>query len=106
MLVRRQRRKQTATLRDEAQAEPRDPVRGLAEELLAAEPDRAGRGSEHAHDGLAQRRLAHAVAPDDRNRSFIDGERYILQDVSTSVERVEAADLQRGDLHCLYLLPV
>src|SRR5216683_6264168 len=106
MLVGRQRGKQAATLRDEAHAQPRDLVRVLAHELLAMEADRAARRGQHAHDHLAERRFAHTVAADYRDRSLVDGERDILQDVSAPIEGVEVFDLEYLGAHCLYRLPM
>src|SRR5204862_971471 len=69
VLVDREGREEAPALRDVADAASRDPVRRLPDELLSCEPDRAGdAGREHADDRRAQRRLAHAVAPDDGDR--------------------------------------
>ena len=57
-----------------------DLVRRLAEQLLALEADGAGRrGGRDAHDRVAQRGLAHAVAADDRDRLLAHLERDVLE---------------------------
>src|SRR5207245_10630983 len=57
-----------AIFRDEADAEPRDLVRGASREIDALELDRAAPGLEEADRGLHQGGLAHAVAPQERDR--------------------------------------
>ncbi len=60
------------------------------------EPVDPGRGE--AHDGRAQRRLAHAVAAEDGDRLLADREVDVLEDVGAAVERVEPFDLEE-DAH-------
>ena len=50
------------------------------------------------HDRLAERRLAHAVAPDDRDRLVAHLERDVLERLRAAVERGEALD---GEQRCL-----
>ena len=70
-LVDRQRRPDAPALRHVGDAAPRDLVRRQAEDLLAEQPDAAG-GRHQAGDGVAQRRLAHAVAADDAEHAAVD----------------------------------
>src|SRR5262249_41784257 len=55
-----------AFLRAERNAEPRDPVAGEADELVAIVADRPGALADDAHDRLERRRLAGAVAAEQR----------------------------------------
>ena len=95
VLVGRQRLEEPAALRHVADPPVRDLVRGEADELLALERDRAGDvGRRHADDRVAERRLAHAVAADDRQRLRADLEVDVLEDVRLAVVGVDAADLE------------
>ena len=64
-----------------------------ARNLLAGQPDAAG-GLDQAGDGVAQRGLAHAVAPDDGEHAALDREGHALQRVRAAVVDVEAIDHQ------------
>ena len=72
MLVDGERAPQPPPLRHVADAEPRDLRRIEPRQLLAAEADRAAGRAHEAHDGLAERGLAHAVAADDREHALVD----------------------------------
>src|SRR5881397_2254980 len=66
-----------AFLRGKADAHARDPVWPKADDVLAVEFDRAGRGLEKAHDGAETRGLAGAVAADQADElAGIDLERH------------------------------
>jgi hypothetical protein len=69
-------------------------VRRQAEDLLAREPDAAARRHQ-AGDGVAQRGLAHAVAPDDAEHAALQREAHSLQRMGAAVEDVERLDAQR-----------
>src|SRR5207245_10457186 len=60
--------KDPTIFRHEADAEPRDLVRGASREIDALELDRAAPGLEEPDQGLHQGRLAHAVAAQERDR--------------------------------------
>src|SRR4029079_1155935 len=95
VLVDGERREEATALRDVADAVPRDLVRLAADELLALEADRAlGMRRRDAHDRVAERRLAHPVAPHDRERAALHGEAQVVEDPRFAVERVEARDLE------------
>src|SRR6185436_13402116 len=96
VLVDGERREEATALRDVADAVPRDLVRLAADELLALEADRAlGMRRRDAHDRVAERRLAHAVATHDRERAALHGEAEVVEDARLAVERVEARDLEQ-----------
>jgi hypothetical protein len=99
VLVDRQGLEQPATLGDVADPRTRDLVRGLAQDLLAGDADRAARRAEQAGDRLAKRRLPHAVAPDQRDRLGAHGEAHALQDVSRPVVAVEVLDREQRFAH-------
>jgi hypothetical protein len=66
-------------------------VRRAAEDLLARELHAAGGGHE-ARDRVAQRRLAHAVATDDRRHAAFERERHALQGVRAAIVHVQVVD--------------
>src|SRR5215471_13788877 len=89
-----------AALRDVADAEPRDGVRRQTDALHTAELDAAG-GGHQAGDGVAQRRLAHAVAADDGEDAAVEGEGDVLQGVGAAIIDIQPVDPQnraRSDL--------
>src|SRR5512138_833261 len=65
-------------------------------DVLAADADRAAADRHQAHDGLAERRLAHAVAADDGEHAGIEREVDALQRMRMAVVDVEAPDLESG----------
>src|SRR5262249_4002570 len=71
-------------------------------DLRAVEQDATRWWLEHAHDGLERRRLAGAIAPQQRDGlSGVDGERDVLQDVAQAVIPVDALDAQHvAHLRC------
>src|SRR5581483_10141058 len=96
VLVDRKRREQPAALRHVADPETGDLVRLAADELLTAIADRAGdAGGRDAHDRVAQRRLAHAVAADDAERSALHGERDVLERLRSAVVGAQPLDLEQ-----------
>ena len=96
MLVHGQRREEAPPLRHVADARGGDPVRGTPAELAAARANRAARlGRADAHDRHAERRLAHPVAADDRERRVTHLEGDALEDVRLSVVGVESLDREQ-----------
>ena len=87
-----ERAPEPATLRHVADAVPRDLRRRKAQHLFAAHADRAARRAREPHDGLAQGRLAHAVAPDDRQHAVIQRQIDALQRMRATIVDVEALD--------------
>src|SRR5262245_8931788 len=79
VLVNRQRGPQPASLRDVTDPESRDIGGPAAGQLLAREADRSTGGAHQAHDRLAERGLAHAVAADHRENAVIEREVDALQ---------------------------
>ena len=101
VLVDRERAPQPAALRHVADAEPRDLRRIEPGQLVVVgEADRTARRAHQAHDGLAQRGLAHAVAADDREDAGMDRELDALQRVGMAVIDIEAANLQQRQGCC------
>jgi hypothetical protein len=80
-------------LRHIADTEIGDPVGRQAQYVLAGEPNRS-RARHQASDGIAERRLAHAVAADDGQHAMIEGERHALQHVGAPEMDVELLDLE------------
>ncbi len=94
-LVDRQARPQPAPLRHIADAGARDLVRLAPENVLALEAHR--RPSARAitpDDRVAQRRLAHAVAADDRQHAALQRQRHALQRVRLAVIDLQVLHLQ------------
>ena len=94
MLVHRERLEQPAPLRHVADALGGDHVGQAPAQFLAEHPDRAPRLAAEAHDGVAERRLAHAVAADQGDRLGAHRERDALEDVRRAVERMHVLELQ------------
>src|SRR5215469_14666175 len=88
-----ERRPDAPALRHVRDAAPRDPVRREAADLLAAQLDAAARRDQPG-DRVAQRRLAHAVAADDREHAALEHEVDALQHMRVAVVDVEMPDLQ------------
>ena len=87
---------QPAALRHVADAEPRDLRGAQARDLRAAELDRAGGGRGDADQRFEQRRLAGAVAAEQRDdlvRFQVEGD--IVEDVALAVEGVDVVDLKQ-----------
>ena len=100
MLVDGERRPHAAALRHIADAETGDGVGRQADDLRAGQLDAAGRRHQPG-DGVAQRRLAHAVAADDGQDAAVQGDGDVLHGVGASVVDVEPIDPQdraRSDL--------
>ena len=95
MLVNRERAPQPAALRDIAYAHPGDLGRCLADQRLTGEVDRTRRHRHHAHDRLAQRGLAHAVAADNRKHAAFEPQVDALERVGRAVEHIQSPDIQR-----------
>ena len=74
---------------------PGDLGRRAADELLAHETDGAAGCRGQPDDRLAQRRLAHAVASDQRQDAVLERQIDALQRVAAAVEDVEPSDLQK-----------
>src|SRR6266496_3581773 len=86
-------RKDFSTLRYVAEAEPRAQVRRELGYISTVETDRAGARRQEPREALEQRRLAHAVATEDRrDRARRRFERDVAQRVAPAVVLV-----QRGD---------
>ena len=100
VLVDRERLEQPPALGHVADARARRPCRtARPTSSVALEADRAARGRRaHLHDRVAERRLAHAVAADDRDGLAAHLEAQALQDVGAAVEDVEVADRQQRGL--------
>ena len=96
MLVDAERAPQPPALRDVADAEARDLRRAQPGGFLAADANRAAACPHEAHDGLAQRGLAHAVAADHREHAAVEREVDALQRMRMPVIDVEALDLESG----------
>ncbi len=92
-LVDRERRPDAAALRHVGDAAPGDLVRCAAEDLLADQPHAAA-GRHQAGDGVAERRLAHAVAADDAEHAAFEREADALERMGAAVVHVEALDHQ------------
>ncbi len=99
MLVDGQRTPQPPPLRDIADAEPRDPRRGGVGDVLARQTHGPARRRHEAHDRLAQRRLAHAVAADDRQHARSQGQIDALQGVGAAIVDIEAAHFEHRRAH-------
>src|ERR1700678_339403 len=72
MLVDGERTPQTPPLRYVADAEPGDLRRLQRQQVLAAYADGTAGRAHQPHDGLAQRRLAHAVTADDGKHAGVE----------------------------------
>ena len=94
MLGDAERAPQPPPLRNIADACLRDPRRAEAGDFLAANANRAAARPQQAHDGLAQRGLAHAVAADHREHAGIQRQVDALQCMRMAVIDVEAPDFE------------
>ena len=88
MFVDRDRGPQPSALRHVAEAEARDVGRRPADQLLAPETNGAARRRREPNDRLAQGRLAHAVAPDQRQDAVLQRQIDTLQRVASAIEDV------------------
>ena len=96
VLVDRERREEAAALGHVPDASPRDLVRGDADEFLPVEEDRALRARwRDSHDRVAERRLAHPVSPDDRDRLVAHREAHVLERLGAPVVRAQPRDLEQ-----------
>ena len=91
-----QAREDAALLRAVGEAQPGDLVGRLADRLAALEGDRAGALLDDAHDRLQRRRLAGAVAAQQRHQlAAADLEAHAVQDVRFAVPGLQAVDLEQ-----------
>ena len=81
MLVNGKRRPEPAALGRVTDTAVGNPVGRQPDEFVACHPDRAALHREEAHNGVAQGRLAHAVAPDDGVDAAGKRQIYALQGV-------------------------
>src|SRR5262249_53528048 len=85
-----------ALLRAIGDAELGDAVRRPSDQLLAAEIDRAAALADDAHDRAERRRLAGAVAPEERHDlALADLERHTVEDVALAVPGVQPLDAEQ-----------
>ena len=96
MFVDVQRAPQAAALRHIADAQARDLGRRAVGDGVAGEHDAAGGDRHQPHDGVAQRGLAHAVAPDHRQDAALQAKIDALQGVRGAVVDVEPRNIERG----------
>lgn len=94
MFVHGEGRKHAAPLGNGADARPRDAEGPGAGKGLAGQPHPAAPGWDEAHDGLAERGLAHAVAPDDGERFGRGRQRNAAQHMTGAMEDVQVLDLE------------
>jgi hypothetical protein len=74
-------------------------VRRAVGDLAAVQADRTALGADEAHDGLQQRRFAHAVlAEDDQDLARRYRERDVADDGHRSVSAAQSRDLEPGNL--------
>src|SRR6185312_6783853 len=83
-------------LRHIADAEPVNFMRRQRGNLAAIDADRAGAGALQAGDGVAKRRLAHAVAADDRQDTAFERQRDALEGMAFAVIDLQVVDAQDG----------
>jgi hypothetical protein len=84
-----------AALRHVADAAAHALVRRVVRDVAALQADRSRLHRHDAHQGLQQRRLADAVAPeDDRDLADLRVEADVAQDVRAAVVLVDLIDLQ------------
>ena len=95
MLIDRERGPQAPPLRHIAKADPRDLRRRAADEFLSHETDRAAGDREQTDYRVAQRRLSHPVASDQRKHAVLERQIHALKGVAAAVEDVEPLDLQK-----------
>jgi len=80
-------------LRHVADALAGDHVGREPQDLLAGELHAAG-GPHEPGQGVAQRRLAHAVAADDGKDAVIERQRHALQSMGAAVVDIQVPDLE------------
>ena len=95
MLVDGERRPEPAALGRIADAEIGDPVRRQPDQFLTGHADRSALHRQQAHDGVAQRRLAHAVAADHRVNAGHQLQIDALERVGRAVVDVQIPDAER-----------
>ncbi len=89
--------KDAPVLGDEADAEPRDLVRGQPAQLPPVELNGPAPGLEKAHRRLHESRLAHPVAAEQGDGlALADLERHPEQDRRRSVSRMDFSDAQHA----------
>src|SRR5262249_11691427 len=81
MFITAERTPQSPALRDITDTQARNSCRREGGDLLATDPDRSAARPQQAHDGLAESRLAHAVATDDREHAGLQYQVNTLQRV-------------------------
>src|SRR4051812_99755 len=92
-----QSREDPPVLGHQRDAEPGDGVRVAARDVGAVEGHAAAARVHDAHDRLEQRRLAGAVAPDERHRlPALDAQAHALDDVAGAVVAVDVLEAQHG----------
>ena len=97
IFLHRQMRKNFASLRHVADAEPGALLGGALEQIASVEGDAAGARRLQAHDAFQQRGLAHAVAAHQAHaRTGGHGKIHIPQRVAAAVELVEGFDRQHA----------
>ena len=85
---------QPSTLRHQADAESGDLLRSFAVDALGAEQHASGGRPDETHDALEGRRLAGAVAAEERHDLVLaDAKRDVVQHVALAVERIDRVDL-------------
>ena len=93
VLVDAQRGPDAAALGDVADPPLGDGVGRQAQDVLAGQPH-AARGGDQPGDGVAERGLAHPVAPDHRDDPVVERQRHLLQGVGAAVVDVEPLHLE------------
>ena len=95
MLVNRQARPAAPTLRDIGDAESVNLVRREAGDFSPEHADRTAGRRFQPDNGVAQRGLAHAVAPNHRENAGVEGQDDALQGVAFAVVDMQVADVER-----------
>ena len=93
-LLDRQARPESPPLRHVAQARASDGVRIEAHDVASVEADRPRAHRREPDDGVAERRLAHAVAADDRKHAMLERQRDALQSMRLAVIDLQILHLQ------------
>ena len=95
VLAHRERRKDSSALRHEADAHAGDAVRRQARDIHVLEGDAPPARRREADDRAHERRLAHAVASQNRYHfPRVDLQREALQDVAVAVVGVDVVDVE------------
>ncbi len=94
MLVDRQARPHAPSLRHVADAQPVDFVRLERGDFAAVDADRARARALQAGDGVAERRLAHAVAAHHRKHAAFERQRHALYGMAFAVVDLQVVDAQ------------